>query len=86
MGKFRRTHAQSRASTHKGTQGGQLAKTNRPAPKCPQPSPRSLPYPHQAVCAAVPVGALGPRTQRAVVGKAAGVGALLEPERRGGTR
>lgn len=49
MGKFRRTHAQSRASTHKGTQGRQLAKTNRPAPKCPQPSPRSLPYPHHTL-------------------------------------
>lgn len=82
VGKLRRIHAQSSASTHKGTRGLQLAKTKRPAPKCPPPSPRSLPYPHQAVCAAAAVGALGPRTQRAVVGKAAGAGALLEPERR----
>lgn len=52
----------------------------------PPTSPRSLPYPHQAVCAASAVGALGPRTQRAVVGKAAGAGALLEPGRRGESR
>lgn len=68
------------------TEGRGLAEANKPAPSALPPSPASLPCPHQAARAAVPLGALSPRTQRAVVGRAAGVRALLEPERQGGTR
>lgn len=78
--------AESTASTRRGTRALQSAKTPRPARKRPLTLTPSLPRPHQAARAAVPVGALGPRTQRAVVGEAAGVRALLEPKRGRGTR
>lgn len=47
----------------------------------PTRQPPSLRSPHLAARTAVPVGALGPRTQRAVMGEAAGVLALLRWER-----
>lgn len=70
----------------RGLEGANQPRLKGQLPSSPPPSPPSLPGPHQAARAAVPVGTLGPDTQRAVMGKAAGVQALLEPERRGGTR
>lgn len=76
-----RAQPESQEPAGQGTGGRPSAKTNRPAPKRPSTLPSEPPCPHQAEHAAVPVGALGSRTQRAVVGEAAGVQAFLEPER-----
>lgn len=59
------------ASSHsEGLEGTSPAKIERPLP--------SVPIPHQALCTAITVGALRPRTQGAVVSKATEVWALLE--------
>lgn len=64
----------SSSHSEKGLEGPSPAKIYRALP--------SIPSPHQAPRTAIAVGALSPHTQGAIVGKAAGVWALLKSERR----
>lgn len=67
-------HTGSSSHSERRLEGTSPAKINRPLP--------SIPSPHQAPRTAIALGALRPRTQGAIVGKAAGVWDLLKSERR----
>lgn len=74
-------------SAHRGDGGRPPGPENGAAlsTSSPPPGPGSRPRPHLAAGTAIAARAPRPRAQRAVVGEAAGVGALLEPkgEKRG---